>query len=228
MKTTRVQSVFKPQQIETGQITFSPPRILPNGGKIIYLQYEKKKLVMQTPKMSVPFGLNCYLNKDGSHKYTLSLSFQNVEDSDFYKFIQSLDEWLVKAGVANSLPWFQTRQISPEAVRSSYSSQIKFSKGADGEINHQYAPTFRIKLPYRQEGGFDCEVYDHNRDLIETDQILTALPKRTKVQALIQCTGLWFAGGKFGCSWKALQLLKVADTKAFLSNYAFLDDSDED
>jgi hypothetical protein len=32
------------------------------------------------------------------------------------------------------------------------------------------------------------------------------LSKRTKVTAIIQCTGVWFAGGKFGTTWKAAQL----------------------
>ena len=34
---------------------------------------------------------------------------------------------------------------------------------------------------------------------------MALMPKATHLTGLIQCTGLWFAGGKFGCTWKLLQ-----------------------
>jgi hypothetical protein len=38
---------------------------------------------------------------------------------------------------------------------------------------------------------------------LPVDQVLT---KRSNVTAIVQCTGVWFAGGKFGSTWKAVQI----------------------
>jgi hypothetical protein len=32
------------------------------------------------------------------------------------------------------------------------------------------------------------------------------LPKRSQVGSIIQCTGIWFAGGKYGTTWKVVQM----------------------
>ena len=37
----------------------------------------------------------------------------------------------------------------------------------------------------------------------DVDQVLV---KRSQVSAIMQCTGVWFAGGKFGTTWKAVQV----------------------
>ena len=50
--------------------------------------------------------------------------------------------------------------------------------------------------------------------------------KNTKIRGIIQCVGLWFAGGKYGCSWKIVQL-KVTKQSA-ISGYAFIADSDDE
>ena len=50
--------------------------------------------------------------------------------------------------------------------------------------------------------------------------------KGSKIRALIQCTALWFAGGKFGCSWKVAQL--CVQVPARLNHYAFVADSEDE
>ena len=46
------------------------------------------------------------------------------------------------------------------------------------------------------------------------------------MKALIQCNGIWFAGGKYGLSWKALQV-RVAPPES-LSGYSFVAESDDE
>ena len=58
------------------------------------------------------------------------------------------------------------------------------------------------------------------------DNIGDLLTKGCRVQCLIQCVGLWFAGGKYGCSWKIVQV-KVNPSKS-ISGYSFIDDSDDE
>jgi hypothetical protein len=72
---------------------------------------------------------------------------------------------------------------------------IKHAKDKDTcEPTDKYPPTFKMNLPFC-DGKFACEVYDDKRNLIDLNDIQT---KGARVTALIQCTGIWLAGGKFG------------------------------
>jgi hypothetical protein len=45
------------------------------------------------------------------------------------------------------------------------------------------------------------------------------------VTTLIQCTSIWFAGSKFGLSWKAKQI-RMDKVPESIRGYAFIDDDD--
>ena len=47
-----------------------------------------------------------------------------------------------------------------------------------------------------------------------------------EVQALIEHSGIWFAGGKYGCSWKVVQLKVTAPSS--IKGYSFIDSSDDE
>ena len=52
------------------------------------------------------------------------------------------------------------------------------------------------------------------------------LIKRVECTALIQCTGVWFAGGKFGVSWKAVQI-RLDRVPEGIRGYGFVEDESE-
>ena len=87
----------------------------------------------------------------------------------------------------------------------------------------------KIKIPYR-EGRCSTCFYDENKQEIEMEDIHDDLPniltKKCKVKLLAQCNGVWFAGGKFGLSWKALQVR--VKSAGGLSGYSFVDESDDE
>jgi hypothetical protein len=49
--------------------------------------------------------------------------------------------------------------------------------------------------------------------------------KGASLTTLIQCTSVWFAGSKFGLSWKAKQI-RMDKVPESIRGYAFLDDDD--
>jgi hypothetical protein len=51
------------------------------------------------------------------------------------------------------------------------------------------------------------------------------LVKGAQITALIQCTGVWFAGSKFGLSWKAIQI-RVDNLPQSARGFTFVDDGD--
>lgn len=224
--------ILKPEQFEISKVQFSEPKNLSNGGKAIYLNYlddnKKKILVLQTPKMTCPYGLSCYDQGDYP-KYSLEMSFGGMDDENsigaLYRVFESLDKKLIDSGIENSQAWFKKKKMSKEVISALYASQIKVSKDKEtGEPNDKYPPTLKVKVPFKDE-QFICDAYDQNKVKI-TNNFKEILGKGSKTQSLIQCVGLWFAGGKYGCSWKILQL-KVQPTNQ-ITSYSFVDESDDE
>ena len=135
-----------------------------------------------------------------------------------------MDEKLVNDGVTNSMTWFKKKKQTKEVCKALYAPQIKVSKDKNGEPDGKYPPTMKVKVPWK-DGSFQCDAYDSKKQLI-TDDLSNVLVKGTQVQALIQCVGMWFAGGKYGCSWKVVQMKLTPP--AGIHGYSFIDDSEDE
>jgi hypothetical protein len=207
--------------------------VLDNGGKIVYVSYSKAPLIVQTPAMAVPFGMSRWEgdNNNGAVKYSIDLSFKDMDTNPsakaFYKMLADLDARLVEHGFGNQQTWFKGKRYgSKEIVEALYTPMIKHAKDkTTGERTDDYPPTFKVTVPFK-DNAFACDVFNSERELVDLNAIDT---KGSKVTAIIQCTGVWFAGGKFGVSWKVVQM-KVAPNKTKIVGYALvdLDDDDED
>lgn len=218
--------IVKSDKFSCSNVEYSDPKKLQHGGQAIYLNYDGKPLILQTPKMSMPWGMGKY---DGDvPKYSLDLSFKGMDNSEslqsFYSALNQLDEKLVEDGVSNSMQWFKKKKQTKEVCKALYAPQIKVSKDKNGEPDGKYPPTMKVKVPWK-DGKFDCDAYDSKRQLIQ-DDLSNVLVKGSQVQALIQCVGIWFAGGKYGCSWKVVQM-KVTPP-AGIHGYSFIDDSEDE
>lgn len=216
------------KNFDINNVSYSEPRALESGGKIVYLSYNGTPLIMQTPVMSAPFGLSMWDN-DGkvAPKYSLDLSFKGMDTSpqlrSFYDALENLDQRLVDDGFANQSSWFKGKKYgSRDIVEALYTTQIKYPKDRDtGERTDKYPSTFKLGVPFR-DGAFACDVFDDNKQPVDINTIET---KGAHVTAIVQCTGIWFAGGKFGASWRIVQMKVVPNKTAFVG-YAFRDDDD--
>ncbi len=228
--TTKMDNIIIPGEFNAKKISFLTPRVLDNGGKVIYISYAGKPLIFQTPEMIAPFGMGKWANEGRANdKYTLDLSFKGKETREhlqyFFDGLQELDKTLVKAGLDNSQAWFKKKYSSLDVVEALYTPTVKYAKDkATGENTDKYPPTFKINLPYR-DGQFECEVYDRNRNIVDLNGIET---KGAKVSAIIRCTGIWIAGSKYGCSFKVLQM-RISPPST-IKGYAFkeIDDKVDD
>jgi len=218
-----MDNIILPSEFNPKKITFDAPRNLgTNGGKIIYVSYGGKPLIFQTPEMVVPFGMNKW---DGD-KYTLDLSFKGKETREnlqmFFNGLAELDKTLVKAGLDNCQTWFKKKYSSIDVVEALYTPTIKYAKDKmTGEITDKYPPTFKLNLPYR-DGAFNCEVYDKSKNLVDLNTMET---KGSKVSAIIKCMGIWIAGGKYGCSFRVMQMRVTPPPN--LKGYAFKEIEDK-
>lgn len=218
-----MDAIILPRNFNIDNITFGNIKALDNGGKTIYIGYNGKPLIIQTPEMSAPFGSSKWSPNPGSDigkdKYTLEMSFKGMETNlnlqNFHRLVDTLDEKIVEAGLESSANWFKKKYNSKDVVAALYTPMLKRSKNKEtGEPDDKYPPTFRINLPYKND-RIDCEIYNKEREIVTMAQV----DKGSKVTAILQCLGLWVAGGKFGCSWKVIQL-KVTNPEA-IRGFAF-------
>ena len=223
-------NVQLPKNLTSDAVNFSEVKKNDYGGKSVYVTYEGSPLIVQTPFMPMPFGLSAFEDKDRDFtKYSVDFSFRNMDDNkaveNFYKFLETMDHKLINAGVKNSLKWFGKNYKSEDIVEALYSNQIRHSIDKEtGEVNHKYAPTFKLRVPHR-DGRFNVEVYDMDKTRTY-DDVRSLVTKGGTARAIMSCSGVWFAGGKFGVSWRLLHLqVQPSNT---IKNYSFLEDSDNE
>ena len=227
MSSTVVQST----DFSTSNITFSPIKLMDSGAKMSYLSYSGRPLVMQTASMNLPYGMNVF-DKAGPVKYSVDLSFRGYEDGKdtkvraFYDVLMKLDEFMVKKGVENSQAWFKSK-LSEDVVKAFYTPLVRVSKDANGNPK-PYPPSFKLNLRKKQGSDvFDIVAYDMNKQAYNYDEtsLEELLVKGAQITALIQCTSVWFAGSKFGLSWKGIQL-RVDKLPDSIRGFAFADDGE--
>ena len=226
-----MMNINLPKNINVDDITFSEPKKNNFGGGSIYVSYKGRPLILQTPYMTTPFGVSAFDPPDGGQtKYSLDLSFRDVDINpsaqNLLTTLTKFDKKLVNEALKNSLTWFKTKHTSTEVIKALFSGQVRYSIDREtGEVNENYKPTFKVKVPYSRE-KCNVEVYDDDKNRVEYEHLDEIVGKGSKVRAVISCSGLWFAGGKFGVSWRLMHLQKKGG--AVLSQFAFQEDSDEE
>ncbi len=197
-------------------INLGTPKVNAAGGKNIpiFNKIARNGLKVETPMM-LTWGIN-ENQFDGSDKksYDMSLQFPSAEylredTSAFLENMKKLDAYIKEQACINSKAWFGKVQ-SAEVVDAFWTPILKYPKDkSTGEPDHSKSPTLRIKIPF-WDGQFKCEIYNVQRELVfpkPNTNILDVVPKGSEVKVMLQCGGIWFAGGKFGVTWKPYQMI---------------------
>jgi hypothetical protein len=230
-----MSSIVFPSSFNSKNIAFSAPKQLPSGAKQAYLNYSSQKLIMQTAtEMSIPFGLNI-ADKFGPPEYSVELSFrgheQNAEIKKFMEVISQIDEKLLEEGVKNSKTWFKA-DLSKDVIKAFYTPSLKYSKDKEGNVL-TYPPNIKLKLRKTSKtnetksndskltiSDLETKFYDTNGKPYTDIPIEDLLAKGVQVTAIIECAGVWFAGSKFGLTWRAKQIA-VHKLPKKLEDFAF-------
>ena len=203
-------------------VKYKPPKVTSRGGKDVQLQLNDKQLVLQFPLM-LTWGVN-ERDNDGRISYDLALQFEPEKYPSqqlMLDNIKAFQEKLLDDCVKNSREWFGKSKMTKEVVEALMYPILKYPKeklgnGQWGDPDYSRNPTMKIKLPY-WEGVWNTEIYNMNgecqyrpvrkeSDTFQSTGTPTELiPKGSLIKGLIQCNGLWFAGGKFGLTWKLVQ-----------------------
>jgi len=220
-------TIVLPANFDVNNVSFAAPKVLDSGAKQVYINYDGRPLQTQTASMSLPYGLNIF-DKAGPPQYSFDLSFRGVEEDDklraFHDMFVAFDEMMIEAGIKNSQAWFKMPNASREVIKAFYTPTIKVSLDRDGKPK-PYPPTFKVKLP-KKNGAFEAQFYDAEKRPYEGVTVDDLLVKGARVTTLLKCTGVWFAGSKFGTTWKAVQVKMDSVPDRIGRSCAILDDDD--
>ena len=227
---SRVNRVQKPNKVDVDKIKFQDPKILDNGGKMVFISYQDSTLCVQTPVMTMPWAMKKD-EYDGVTKYSLDLQFKDMDSNpkleEFHNFLERFDEKMIESGVKNSMAWFKKSSMKREICEELVNRQVLRSKDKDtGEPDGKWPDRFKAKLALNRDGTFKTEVYDSDMKRIPDNQFEELLVKGCEVKALLENSGIWLAGSKFGCGWRVSKL--IITKKANNVGYAFIDSDDED
>lgn len=234
-----MSAVILTSNFKVENVSFKEPKKNAIGGQSILLNYyneQTKKagpLIMQTPRMRMPFGPDISESDTGMKKYSLNTSLAMADSPNqnlkvFTEIVRVLDEHTKKFAADNSDLWFGKKH-KPEVLEEFYKSAEKKSKQPD-----KYASTIKLKLPVKVTGDKytpQFDVYNDSKELInlidDSEINLSCIEKGSDVVALIQCTGVWFVGKtQFGLGWKVVQLKTFKNQK--LVGYSIVDEDPEE
>ena len=199
-------------------VRYTKPKINKSGGKSVGIlnSLTNKQLMLSTPLM-LTWGVQKFVDeKTGRESYDMSLQFPNSDyyteqTSSFLKSIEAFEAQIKQSAVENSKEWLNKAKMSEEVVDALFHPMLKYPKDKNtGEPDYTRSPTLKVKLDYYEQ-QFNCEIYDLKQKLLfpsPTDvesNPTDLIAKGTNVATVIKCGGLWFANGKFGCTWKLEQ-----------------------
>ena len=231
-----------PKNIDLSKIKYSELKTMPSGAKSVYINYGTGKLRLQTPVLNLPYGINegydenmaakngTPLNKPASEKkFDLTVSFKGMDENPkikiFHDKLKELEQKIIDDAFENRLEWLKDDYDgNKNFVAKLFNPIIKLDKDQKtGKVVGKYPPTLKVKLPYDGKNAkFTFDAYTMENQEIEFDTIMKDL-KRAHSQMIIELTGIWVAGGKYGCTWKVISgKFQVSQN----TKVAFIEDSD--
>lgn len=207
-------TVFNPAK----DVKYTKPKINPSGGKSIGIcnSHTNKSLYLSTPLM-LTWGAQQFVDdKTGKVSYSMSLQFPGddykTEATDkMLKAIIDFEKKIKEDAIKNSKEWLNKTKMSEEVVDALFHPMLKYPKDKNsGEPDVTRSPTLNVKIGC-WDNKFNCEIYDTEQRLLfpneDTPELgpVELIPKQTNAAVVLQCGGLWFANGKFGCTWKLFQ-----------------------
>lgn len=198
-------------------INLGTPKVNASGGKNIPVF---NRVARSGLKMSSPLLLTWGVSEndfDGTGKktYDMSLQFPSTEyateeSSAFLENLKRLERYIKDQACTNSKAWFGKIQ-SAEVVEAFWTPMLRYPKDkSTGDADYTKSPTLRIKLPYWDGKFKGFEVFNVHGEMVfpkEDANIVNVIPKSSEVKLILQCGGIWFAGGKFGITWKPFQIV---------------------
>lgn len=182
------------------------------GGPMVHYG---QPLYIETPVMMAPFGLSCFEDDTGNKRYSMDLSFKNMEDDEairtFYNKLQELDQHMIATVQERREEFFSG--FSDEVIAAVFKSCIRPSE--------KYADNLKVKVAsFDGEFASDIGVFNEKHERMS----LSDVPRGARVRAILEMKPLWFIKPSWGFTWSLKQLICYSCDKQQLKPFAFTAD----
>lgn len=208
------------KNVDVTKIKYSAPRTLDNQSKSVYVNYEGSSITIQTPLVRLPYGVGDWNEKNADtqpsgeqklKKYDLSISFDGADSNPKVKELLDkmveIENRIAEDAFENRIAWLDDDFDGIKSVvKKLFTPIIKYDKDkVTKKPTGKYPPTLKCKLPYDTRADiFTFVSQDMNGEEIDFKTIMRNL-KGAKARLIIQLSGIWIAGGRFGCTWKVVR-----------------------
>lgn len=248
-------SVIKAVNLDLSKISFSDVKTDNHGRKMVYVNYQNGKIMIQTPKMYVPNGIKRWRkkdavdNKDDSFELELSFGGEDKEDKnsteirEFHTKLENFDELVKKNIMSHSKEWLGKTKISMDSIEEAfYSPSVRLATDKDGNVL-DYPSRVRVKLDRERTPEDDSFtgrflsnkrfktpvlIFDEKKELVDMNEsnFDMVVPKGSQVIAVLELVYLSIST-KVSAKWKLVQA-KVFKNQKTITGYAMLDDSESE
>ena len=164
-------------------------------------------------------------------RYDLNVSFRGMDANpklkELHDKMQEIEKRVIDEAFENRQTWLRDDYDGVKTfVAKLFTPIVKYDKNKDtGKIEGKYPPTMKLKLPYDDKTDtFNFECSDMDGEDLDFKSVMTKL-KGGKARLIIQLGGIWFAGGRYGCTWRVVRAKFEVTSKC---NVDFVEDSDDD
>ena len=244
--------VIKASDLDLSKLTFSEVKTDNNGRKMVFVNLNGGKVIVQTPKMYVPNGIKRWRKKDAvdnkDDSFEMEMSFGGEDKLDknaqaiksFHEKMSGFDD-LVKNHIKDhSKELLGKPKVTMELIENAFHTPVvRLAMDKEGNVL-DYPSRVRVKLDRERSGDdftgrfLSCKrpateilIYDQDKKQIPMDEnnFETVVPKNSLVVAVLELVYLTITT-KVSANWKLVQA-KVERNQTNITGYAMLDDEDE-
>jgi hypothetical protein len=239
-------SIIKATELDLSKITFSDVKVDNHGRKMVYVNYNGGKIMIQTPKMHVPSGIKRWRkkdavdNKDDTFEMELSFGGSNPEIQQFHTIMQNFDELVKKTIMARSKEWLGKSKISMDSIEEAfYAPTVRVATDKDGNVL-DYPSRIKAKLDRERDDSdnftgrflsnkrFKTPVlmFDESKQPLDLNEntFEMVVPKNSNAVAVLELVYLSITT-KVSAKWKLIQG-KVSSSQSSITGYAMLDETE--
>jgi hypothetical protein len=247
-------SIIKAVNLDLNKVSFSDVKTDNHGRKMVYVNYNGGKILMQTPKMYVPNGVKRWRkkdatdNKDDAFEMEMSFGGEDKEDKNsqeirvFHEKLEEFDELVKKTIMSRSKEWLGKQKVSMETIEDAYyAPSVRIPVDKDGNVL-DYPSRVRVKLDRERDGDGDnftgrflsnkrfktpVLMFDESKTQLEMNEnnFDTVVPKGSQVIAVLELVYLSITT-KVSAKWKLVQA-KVFKNQQSITGYAMIDEESE-
>jgi len=243
--------VVKASDLDLSKVTFSDVKTDNHGRKMVYINMNAGKIMVQTPKMYAPNGIKRWRKKDASDnkddKFEMELSFYGMDNTDknskeiraFYEKWQEFDTLIKNKVIEKAREWLSMPKLDMNTLELvMYTPMVRVPKDKEGnelpypsrvraKIDREMDATGNFSGRFLSNKKFKTEVmlFDESKTKLEMneDNAESVVPKGCQVVSILELVYLSLSKTTISTKWKLVQA-KVYRNKDTITGYAMLDD----